>query len=208
MRKLVERGSSCELPCHVVAAWVNGEPLVSTRRRGRRLTGSAPPPRPSSLNWFHPARNTTRWQYQLSDTAGIQVIDGVNLYIIDLDIAATAMPLLKPAGSGVHVICYFSAGTYEPDRKEQDAMRGVNAIFYPADWKGVLGTRMSIWNERWVDIRSEKVRSIVKRRLRFAAAIGCDGVDPDNVDAYSNRSGFKLTSQNQVSAGSRTHSLS
>ncbi len=35
-------------------------------------------------------------------------------------------------------------------------------------------------------------------RLDLAVQKGCDGVEPDNMDAYSNNSGFNLTSDNQL----------
>jgi hypothetical protein len=35
-------------------------------------------------------------------------------------------------------------------------------------------------------------------RMDLAKTKGCDGVDPDNVDAYENKSGFNLTGSNQI----------
>ncbi len=35
-------------------------------------------------------------------------------------------------------------------------------------------------------------------RMYLAKTKGCDGLEPDNVDAYENDSGFKLTSSNQI----------
>lgn len=72
------------------------------------------------------------------------------------------------------VICYFSAGSYEPYRPDSDE-------FQDAD----LGATMDGWpDEKWLDIRTANVRRIMAARIAFAARKGCDGIDPDNVDGY------------------------
>jgi hypothetical protein len=42
-------------------------------------------------------------------------------------------------------------------------------------------------------VRSPSVRDVVAGRLDLAAARGCDGVEPDNVDGDDNDTGFDLT---------------
>ena len=49
-----------------------------------------------------------------------------------------------------------------------------------------------------VDTRSTAVRTVMKARLDLAAAKGCDGVEPDNVDGYQNSPGFPLTAATQL----------
>ena len=155
-------------------------------------------PANASATWFQPLRNTTSWQYQLSDSGSIKRVSGVNLYIIDMDTARTALPKLKAAQPSARVICYFSAGSYERYRADDDADRGANSI-RAADWAGALGKPLAGWpDERWLDIRSARVRSVMARRMRFARSIGCDGVDPDNVDGYSTATGFPLVRADQV----------
>ena len=38
----------------------------------------------------------------------------------------------------------------------------------------------------------------MKKRIELAAAKGCDGVEPDNVDGYDNDSGFDLNFNDQL----------
>ena len=39
---------------------------------------------------------------------------------------------------------------------------------------------------------------IILDRLDVARAKGCDGVEPDNVDGYANKTGFDLTKDDQL----------
>jgi len=56
------------------------------------------------------------------------------------------------------------------------------------DWPG----------ERWLDIRTENVYSIMKLRLDLAMQKGCDGVEPDNMDGFTNDNGVNLTATDQL----------
>jgi hypothetical protein len=41
------------------------------------------------------------------------------------------------------------------------------------------GKTMAVWTrERWVDVRRQEVRRVMKKRMQWAKQIGCDGVDP------------------------------
>jgi len=113
------------------------------------------------------------------------------LYDIDLfDTSAETIAGLKKQGRVV--ICYFSAGSWENWR--QDAAQ------YPS---ALLGKKLDGWaGEKWVDIRNDALKPIMSARLDLAKQKGCDGVDPDNVDGYSNSTGFPLTRAQQRSFNS------
>lgn len=49
-----------------------------------------------------------------------------------------------------------------------------------------------------MDTRDATVRNIMKARLDMASSKGCDGVDPDNMDGYTNDPGFPLTYATQL----------
>ncbi|KAF1964390.1 hypothetical protein BU23DRAFT_492819 [Bimuria novae-zelandiae CBS 107.79] len=79
------------------------------------------------------------------------------------------------------VICYFSAGTYEPWR--EDAGK-----FTPADY----GKKMDEWDEWWLDLQRPNVKTIMENRIKRAADAGCHAIDPDNIDGYvTHQDGFK-----------------
>lgn len=108
--------------------------------------------------------------------------------LIDLDLedtpTATIADLQK---KGITVICYFSAGSYENWRSDAAAF-STDVIGKNNGWEG----------ERWVDIRASAVRAIMAARMDVAARKGCDGVEPDNVDGYTNDTGFPLTAADQL----------
>lgn len=135
-------------------------------------------------SWYKPAVDTT-WQWQLLGTVNTGY--DVDLYDIDLfDTPVSAISSLKAAGK--KVICYFSAGSWEDWRSDADSFQGSD-----------LGNTLDGWpDERWVDIRSESLRQIIKERLDLAVQKGCDGVEPDNVDGYLNNPGFDFTAADQL----------
>ena len=147
----------------------------------------APPPVVPPIiagNWYQPSLLVT-WQWQIQGTVNTSY--DVDIYDIDLFDSSEAL-IQQLQQSGKKVICYFSAGSYEDWRPDEDQ-------FSDSD----LGNPLSGWpGERWLDIRSDSVHTIMKNRLDLAALKGCDGVEPDNVDGYTNSSGFNLTATDQL----------
>lgn len=133
---------------------------------------------------WQPAPGTT-WQWQLSGT--IDTALDVAMYDVDLfDTPDATLETLK--ADGRVVICYFSAGSREDWRDDADR-------FDDAD----VGKNLDEWpGERWIDIRSDSIRAIMADRIALAAERGCDGVEPDNVDAFDNDSGFPLSRSDQL----------
>lgn len=135
-------------------------------------------------NWYRPSLFVT-WQWQLQ--GDINTSYAVEIYDIDLfDTPSTAIQELQSVGK--KVVCYFSAGSYEAFREDKDK-------FSPED----IGNTLDGWDdERWLDIRSSNVHSIMLERLDLAKQKGCDGVEPDNMDGYMNSPGFNLTASDQL----------
>ncbi|MBN1774820.1 MAG: endo alpha-1,4 polygalactosaminidase [Deltaproteobacteria bacterium] len=133
---------------------------------------------------WRPAPGTS-WQWQLTGTIDASL--DVEMYDIDLFEAPQAT-IDGLRARGVAVICYFSAGSREEWRDDADD-------FPPA----AVGEPLDGWpGESWIDVRSTDVRRIMRARLDLAVAKRCDGVEPDNVDAYANDSGFPLTAAHQL----------
>ncbi|MFM2151835.1 MAG: hypothetical protein RL199_270 [Pseudomonadota bacterium] len=140
-------------------------------------------PPPTTPPW-RPVAGTT-WQIQLDGTPDLKPEAAV--YDVDL-FEAPDETFERLRGLGRRVVCYFNAGAFEPWRPDATA--------FPS---AALGRPLAQWrDERWLDIRSDGVRRVLEGRLDLAASRGCDGVDPDNVDGFSNATGFPLDAADQL----------
>lgn len=152
--------------------------------RSPPLAADSVSPQAHSAQQWVPAVGDT-WQWQLSGALNISY--AVTVYDVDLfDTPQSVIDMLKAKGR--RVVCYFSAGSAE-------AWRPDFGQFAVSD----MGAPLEGWaGEYWVDTRSDNVRRIMGLRLDLARDKGCDAVEPDNVDAYTNRSGFELNSDMQL----------
>ncbi|MFO3797655.1 MAG: endo alpha-1,4 polygalactosaminidase [Anaerolineales bacterium] len=126
-----------------------------------------------------------RWQIQYTG----EISTDLELDVFNLDLFDTpSETIAKLHERGVFVMCYFSAGSYEDWRPD--------AQLFPSE---VLGNDMAEWpGEKWLDIRRiDLLAPIMQARLDLAVSKGCDGVDPDNVNGYTNDTGFPLTAEDQ-----------
>ena len=132
-------------------------------------------------------QTTWYWQLYVDENHPLRRDIPAKLYDIDLfDTPTEVIEELK--NEGKIVICYFSAGSYEPWRPDSH-------LFPPE----ALGEPLEGWEEeRWLDIRNPDVRAVMALRLDLARQKGCDGVEPDNVDGYTNETGFALTYDDQL----------
>jgi uncharacterized protein (TIGR03382 family) len=132
-----------------------------------------------------PIRAGVTWQWQLDGSPDL----GRDVELYDLDLFDTPDPAIDTLHDrGVRVICYFSAGTVEEWRKDADA--------FP---EAAVGKQLPDYgDERWLDVRDPTVRELLGARLDLAVEKGCDGVEPDNVDAWDNDPGFPLTREDQL----------
>jgi hypothetical protein len=138
--------------------------------------------------------SVTRWNPSLTSTMDWQYSGRRNLNapvsIFNLDGEETSRTIIRAVKSdGKRAVCYFSAGSYESYRADRTR--------FP---KKLLGRTMDGWpDERWLDIRAvATLRPIMRERMRTCKAKGFDGVDPDNVAGFTNRTGFPLTARHQV----------
>jgi hypothetical protein len=142
--------------------------------------------------WQPPPRTTWYWQLQgtvpVTEPAQVYDIDGFNT------VTATVGTL---HAASVKVVCYMDAGTYEswrPDRYK-----------FPNSVKGE--TVSGFANERWLDIRQTAILlPIMKARAGICRSRGFDAIEWDNIDGYSNDTGFNrsdnpssyITPQDQI----------
>jgi len=135
-------------------------------------------------SWYKPVLGSS-WQWQLNGV--INTTYDVDLYDVDLfDTNRSVIDSLHSEGK--KVICYFSAGSYEDWREDSSD--------FP---QNILGRNMDGWEgEKWLDISSDELFSVMRARLDLAVEKNCDGVEPDNMDGYVNNTGFVLNSTEQL----------
>ncbi len=142
-----------------------------------------PAPLTSTRGWA-PASHAS-YSLQLTGTPNL----AATIQVAEIDLFDTPSTTIRQwQQQAVHVICYFSAGTRESWRPDSSSFSAAVIGLADSGWSG----------ENWVDIRSAQVRQIMLARLDLAASKGCDGVDPDNVNGYTNATGFPLTAQDQL----------
>ena len=127
----------------------------------------------------------TSWQWQLTGTLDLTL--DVDMYDVDMFSTSEAQVAVIHDG-GAKAVCYISAGSWENWRPDAGS--------FPASVKG----RNNGWpQEKWLDIRNLTVLGpIMEARLNLCVSKGFDGVEFDNVDGYSNNTGFPLTYAHQI----------
>ncbi len=143
-----------------------------------------PSTQPAS-SWWHPTVGLT-WQWQIGNN-DIDTSIAADVYDIDLYVDQTIIDELHAKRR--KVICYMSVGSWEDWRPDKD-------LFPPE----VLGKDYEGWKgERWLDIRQiDKLAPIMLARLDLCKAKGFDAVEPDNMEVYTNDTGFLLTYDDQL----------
>ena len=124
------------------------------------------------------------WQVQLSGSFDATV--EVSLFYVDLDNLTNAEQTAL-IGAGRHLACYLSAGSYEPWRTD--------AAAFPSS---VIGNALADYpNERWLDIRSTAVASLMSARLDQLKSKGCNSISVTNVTHSGEDSGFSITATDE-----------
>lgn len=133
-----------------------------------------------------PGLNTS-WQWQLSTNPSPASLLSVQMY--DIDGFNNPSSLISAMhAKGIRAVCYLSLGTYENFRSD--------AGLFPSS---VLGRTNGWPGEKWLDIRQLGVLApIMTARFQMCKDKGFDSVEPDNIDGYTNSTGFPLKAQDQI----------
>jgi hypothetical protein len=147
------------------------------------IVPAAAAPVPCTGCYLPPVR--TNFQIQLTG----KVARGVAADFFDIDLFDNTTAVVADLHARGHkVACYFSAGSFENWRPD--------ASQFPESVKG----KGNGWpGEKWLDVRRLDVLGpIINARLDLCRAKGFDSVDPDNVDGFTNDTGFPLTGADQL----------
>lgn len=135
---------------------------------------------------WHPAPSTAPWQWQLQG----RVDTSVPAAVYELDGFLTPKRVVRRLHlQGRRAICYLDVGSWEKYRPDRDR--------FP---KSVIGKRYAGFpDERWLDIRRfRKFAAPLRARFDLCKRKGFDAVEPDNVNGFSNPTGFALSARDQL----------
>ncbi len=123
----------------------------------------------------------------VNNFSGSPAADPVIYDIDGFDNPASTVTALHNMGK--KVVCYISAGSWELWRSDAGS--------FP---DSVKGSDLSGWGgERWLDVRQISILGpIMQKRMDMCKSKGFDAVDFDNVDGYTNSTGFSLTGADQL----------
>lgn len=153
------------------------------------------PSTPTSTPMSNGTISSSVWQPKAGTAWDIQLLapldpgNATNFAAWDIDLFDNSKETISTMQSrGSKIICYFSAGTKEDWRPDAGNFTKSDLGLPMGDWPG----------ETWLNISSQNVRQIMLKRLDLAVQKGCDAVDPDNMDGYSNKNGANLTMQDTI----------
>lgn len=149
----------------------------------------------------NPAIQPPKWDWQLAVPVKLNPDTSIQIYDIDMFQNERSGIVQTLHGKGYKVICYVDVGSWENWRDDQST--------FP---KSILGSGYDGFpDERWLDIRDVNpaqsktgtaLAKILSARLNRAQAMGCDAIEPDNMDGYDKTahdpSGFPLTYEDQI----------
>lgn len=154
-----------------------------------QLTTPPPPPPTTTTPTTSAISVGTTWYWQLQGNLRTEI--SAKVFDIDLE-DTTAAQIASLKASGHTVVCYFSAGSYEEWRADANSFLASS-----------LGANLDGWpGERWLDVRAQNVKDVMVKRMDLAVSKGCQSLEPDNVDGYSNANGFGFTMQDQINYNS------
>jgi len=131
-------------------------------------------------DWARFTVNTT-WNWQLNGELNAE--PEADVYVVDMFAQLEEKSVEPLQALGRRVICYFSAGTYEPWRPDAPLF----------DQFELGNPYIGFDDENWLNINDPEIVKLMVNRMDIAVALGCDGVELDNVDAFVNDTGFNIT---------------
>lgn len=140
--------------------------------------------------WRLPPEPGATWQLVLGSESPPPDASAA-VYDVDGQVTPESIAAIRSANPDVYLVCYVSMGTWEQWRPD--------AEHFP---DAVIGTELPDWpGERYVDLRAlDTLGPLWERRIEDCQAAGFDAVDPDNLDAFANDSGFDLSEADAVAA--------
>jgi len=142
----------------------------------------------SSGSWWKPSSaHSISWNWVIGNPPN-SPYKSVNVYDIDgFDNPASTVTTMHSQGK--IVICYIDVGTYEPGRSDDNLIPTADQGSGVQGWPG----------EKWLNIADiSGLTPVVQDRMNLCKSKGFDAIEPDNIDGYTNSTGFPLTANQQL----------
>ncbi|KAM7205409.1 Glycoside hydrolase superfamily [Naviculisporaceae sp. PSN 640] len=147
-----------------------------------------------------------KWQIDIMASLDItKTLTPTDALVWDLDLYhlqrhPEIIDFLRSKIPNVNIICYFNAGLAQPSDCDW------TSVWQTPAYKSLLGNSYDppFSEEKWINIKNQTAIDLIKRRVTLARDLGCDGVDPDNIDGFNsdegseNGTGFKLKQQDYI----------
>lgn len=149
----------------------------------------------------NPAVQPPKWDWQLALPVQVNPDPTIKIYDIEMFQNEKSGIVQTLHSKGYKVICYLDTGSWENWRDD--------AASFPSSILGAVYSGFP--DERWLDIRDVNsaksqtgmaLATILSARFDRAKNMGCDAIEPDNIDGYDttahSASGFPLTYDDQI----------
>lgn len=174
------------LAAMILAACAAPPPPAPQQARPASITGAEGAVAKNPISTFTQFPAGLTWDWQLDRPRDLT--RDVDVLALDYE-ETTAGEIAGLKARGVRTICYVSIGSWEEWRDD--------AKDFPPD---VLGKSLPEWpGERYVDMRRLDVLvPIMAARFAKCAEKGFDAIEPDNMGAYDNDTGFGMNSEDLI----------
>lgn len=149
---------------------------------------SSPSPSPNPGAWWKPSSAAPiSWDWVIGVTPTAPY---ANVSVYDIDgFENTNATVSAMHAQGKKVICYIDVGTYEPGRSDDNLIPAADMGAGVQGWPG----------EKWLNIADiSGLTPMIQDRMNICKSKGFDAIEPDNLDGYTNTSGFPLTAANEL----------
>lgn len=140
---------------------------------------------PGTRHW-HPPPRTAAWQWQLQG----KIDPAVKAWAYDVDgFEASKHDVRALHRHRRRAICYLDVGSWESYRPDKHR--------FP---RSVIGRRYAGFpDERWLDVsRFHLFAAPLEARIQTCARKRFDAVEPDNVNGWENKTGFRISRRDQL----------
>ncbi|KAK5653202.1 hypothetical protein OQA88_9100 [Cercophora sp. LCS_1] len=139
-----------------------------------------------------------KWQIEIQNTISTKApLKPTDALVWDIDLYhavrnPSVIPYIRSTIPGATIICYLNAGLAQTSDCDYPLWRGSPSLGKPYS--------PEFPDEYWIDIRNDTAVAQIKSRITLASEIGCDGVDPDNIDGYGDDdpTGFSLSAPDYI----------